>query len=61
MRYKKSREKNLAKNTSFTANHQNTGGYDNNLLDDKFSVNTQGYHSLKSNGIKIFTVKKIIP
>ena len=51
MRYKKSREKNLAKNTSFTANHQNTGGYDNNLLDDKFSVNTQGYHSLKSNGI----------
>lgn len=51
MRYKKSREKNLAKNTSFTANHQNIGGYDNNLLDDKISVNTQEYHSLKSNDI----------
>ena len=51
MRYKKSREKNLAKNTSFTANHQNTGGYDNNLLDDIISVNTQEYHSLKSNYI----------
>lgn len=51
MRYKKSREKNLAKNTSFTANHQNTGGYDNNLLDDIISVNTQEYHSLKSNDI----------
>lgn len=51
MRYKKSREKNLSKNTSFTANHQNTGGYDNNLLDDKISVNTQEYHSLKSNDI----------
>ena len=51
MRYKKSREKNLAKNTSFTVNHQNIGGYDNNLLDDKISVNTQEYHSLKSNDI----------
>lgn len=51
MRYKKSREKNLAKNTSFTVNHQNIGGYDNNLLDDIISVNTQEYHSLKSNDI----------
>ncbi|HFH9723397.1 TPA: C40 family peptidase [Streptococcus pyogenes] len=59
MRYKKSREKNLAKNTSFTANHQNTGGYDNNLLDDIISVNTQEYHSLKSNDISSKKMHKI--
>ncbi|HFD4606986.1 TPA: C40 family peptidase [Streptococcus pyogenes] len=48
LRYKKSRAKNLAKNTSFSSNHQDTGEYDNNLLGDNRLSNTQEYHSSKS-------------
>ena len=48
LRYKKSRAKNLAKNTSFSSNHQGSGEYDNNLLDDNRLSNTQEYHSSKS-------------
>ena len=48
LRYKKSRAKNLAKNTSFSSNHQDTGEYDNNLLGDDRLSNTQEYHSSKS-------------
>ena len=48
LRYKKSRAKNLAKNTSFSSNHQDTGEYDNNLSGDNRLSNTQEYHSSKS-------------
>ena len=48
MRYKKSRAKNLAKNTSFSSNHQGSGEYDNNLVGDNRLSNTQEYHSSKS-------------
>ena len=38
----------MAKNTSFSSNHQDTGEYDNNLLGDNRLSNTQEYHSSKS-------------
>lgn len=38
MRYKKSREKNFKKNTSFDSSHQNVSRYDNNLSDNNSMV-----------------------
>ena len=38
----------MAKNTSFSSNHQDTGEYDNNLSGDNRLSNTQEYHSSKS-------------
>ncbi|WP_233554911.1 C40 family peptidase [Atopobacter sp. AH10] len=51
MRYKKSREKNFKKNTSFDSSHQNVSRYDNNLSDDNSMVDIQENSTLKSNGI----------
>lgn len=51
MRYKKSREKNFKKNTSFDSSHQNISRYDNNLSDNNSMVDIQENSTLKSNGI----------
>ncbi|HGD2994913.1 TPA: C40 family peptidase [Streptococcus agalactiae] len=51
MRYKKSREKNFKKNTSFDSSHQNVSRYDNNLSDNNSMVDIQENSTLKSNGI----------
>ena len=58
MRYKKSRAKNLAKNTSFSSNHQGSGEYDNNLSGDNRLSNTQEYHSSKSIDVSSKKMKK---
>lgn len=51
MRYKKSREKNFKKNTSFDSSHQNISRYDNNLSDNNSMVDIQENSTLKSNNI----------
>ncbi|VSI21116.1 NlpC/P60 family protein [Streptococcus pneumoniae] len=51
MRYKKSREKNFKKNTSFDSSHQNVSRYDNNLSDNNSMVDIQENSTLKSNNI----------
>lgn len=51
MRYKKSREENFKKNTSFDSSHQNVSKYDNNLSDNNSMVDIQENSTLKSNDI----------
>lgn len=58
MRYKKSREKNFKKNTSFDSSHQNISRYDNNLSDNNSMVDIQENSTLKSNGISSKKMQK---